>query len=140
MKKYLNRTIIIIITLIGLNATVFVAPAFALGASQQVACSTLNSINSSESCDSTGLSSVIASIVNLLSVIVGIVSVIMLIVGGIKFVTSGGDSNAVASAKSTVIYALVGLLIVALAQTIVHVVLNVSTGTVETPLPPPKHK
>jgi hypothetical protein len=136
MKKYIIKITYVLAILIGLNTTIFIAPAFATGASQKVACNTLNSINPSEGCGSTGLDGVITAIVNLLSVIVGIVSVVMLVVGGLKFITSGGDANAVSSAKSTVIYALVGLLIVALAQTIVHVVLNASTGTVDTP---PKH-
>jgi len=147
MKNFIIKTVLIVVTFVSLNAGVFVTPAFAsAGASQQTACNTLKSINPNEGCGSgkvsgaTGLDNVIRAVVNLLSVVVGIVSVIMIIIGGIKFVTSGGDSNAVASAKSTVIYALVGLLIVALAQTIVHVVLNVSTGTVETPPPLPKHK
>jgi hypothetical protein len=56
--------------------------------------------------------------------IVGIMSVIMLIISGIRFVTAGGDSNHVASAKNTLIYALVGLVIVAFAQIIVKLVLT----------------
>lgn len=139
MKKYINRTIILIMTIISLNATIFVAPAFAAGASQQVACNTLSSINGSEGCGSTGLNNVIRAIVNILSFVVGIVSVIMIIIGGIKFVTSGGDSNAVSSAKSTIIYALIGLVIVVLAQTIVHIVLNAAHGTVPIGVPV-KHK
>lgn len=66
----------------------------------------------------------ITSIVNIISVIVGIIAVIMIIIGGLKFITSGGDSGKVSSAKSTILYALVGLIIVALAQFIVRFVLG----------------
>lgn len=73
---------------------------------------------------STKVSSLVNNIVNLISVIVGIAAVIMIIIAGFKYITSGGDSNKVASAKSTLIYAIVGLVIVSLAQFIVHFVLT----------------
>lgn len=70
------------------------------------------------------LNKLITQIINVLSVIIGIVAVIMIIWGGFKFITSSGDSGNVSSAKNTVIYAIVGLIIVALAQVIVRFVLN----------------
>lgn len=72
----------------------------------------------------TSLASIAKTIVNILSVIVGVVAVIMIIVGGFRYITSGGDSGNVSSAKNTLIYAIVGLIIVALAQFIVHFVLT----------------
>lgn len=71
-----------------------------------------------------GLAGIAKKIVNLLSVIVGIVAVIMIIVGGFRYITSGGESSNVSGAKNTLIYAIVGLIIVALAQFIVHFVLD----------------
>lgn len=71
-------------------------------------------------------------IVNLLSIIVGVVAVIMIIVGGFRYITSGGESGNVSGAKNTLIYAIVGLVIVALAQFIVHFVLNAATNSVQT--------
>jgi hypothetical protein len=72
---------------------------------------------------------VIAVVVNVLSIIIGVVSVIMIMVAGFRFVTSNGDSNSVASARSTVIYAIVGLVVTALAQIIVWFVLHKVTAT-----------
>ncbi len=66
------------------------------------------------------IDSTIASIVNILSIIVGFISVLMIIIGGLKYITSGGDSSGISSAKNTVIYAIVGLVIVALAQILVE--------------------
>ena len=68
--------------------------------------------------------STVRTVINLLSLIVGIVAVIMIIIGGLKYITSSGDSNNVSSAKNTILYAIVGLVIVALAQVIVRFVLN----------------
>lgn len=67
---------------------------------------------------------VIKAVINILSVVVGVAAVIMVIIGGMKYVTSGGDSSSIASAKSTIIYAIVGLVIAALAQMIVRFVLT----------------
>lgn len=89
-----------------------------------VACNTLNNLNSSEGCGSSGLTDFIKNIVNILSYVVGLIAVIMVIVAGINFTTSGGDANKVSSAKSTLVYALIGLVLVALAQLIVRVVLT----------------
>lgn len=80
--------------------------------------------DSDVSTGSSGLNNIITDIVNIFSVIVGIVSVIMIIYGGFRYVTSGGDSGNVSSAKNTIIYAVVGLIVVALAQFIVQFVLD----------------
>lgn len=70
------------------------------------------------------LDNIVTTIVNIFSIVVGIVAVIMIIVGGFRYITSGGDSNNVSGAKNTIIYAIIGLVIVALAQFIVKFVLN----------------
>ena len=84
------------------------------------------------SCSDTGVSSdsigkAAQGIVKIFSIIVGVAAVIMIIYGGFRYITSGGDSGRVGSAKNSLIYAIVGLVIVALAQLIVHFVLNQST-------------
>lgn len=67
---------------------------------------------------------IIKVVINLLSVIVGIVAVIMIIVGGLRYITSGGSDTSVTSAKNTILYAVIGLIIVALAQVLVRFVLR----------------
>lgn len=69
-------------------------------------------------------------VINIFSFIVGVVAVIMVIIGGFKYITSAGDSTNIASAKNTILYAIVGLIIVALAQVIVRFVLRQTTGPV----------
>lgn len=73
------------------------------------------------------INNTVAQVVNIISIVGGILAVIFVIVGGYKYVTSGGDSSKVSSAKSTVMYALVGLVVVALAQILVKFVLSKST-------------
>jgi cytochrome bd-type quinol oxidase subunit 2 len=76
------------------------------------------------------LNKILHLVINLFSLIVGAVSVIMIIVGGLKYITSGGESNNITSAKNTIVFAIVGLVIVALAQFIVHFVLGKVASTV----------
>lgn len=78
------------------------------------------------------LSGIASKVVNIFSIIVGIVAVLMIIYGGFKYITSGGDSGNVSSAKNTLIYAIIGLIIVALAQIIVHYVINTASGAAGT--------
>jgi hypothetical protein len=75
-----------------------------------------------------GINNLLRRIVNIFSAVVGVIAVIMIIVGGLRYITSGGESSMVTSAKNSFIYAIVGLVIVALAQLIVRFVLNQSSS------------
>ena len=77
----------------------------------------------------TEVDSLIATVINIFSVVVGIIAVIMIVYGGFRYITSGGDSAKVTSARNTILYAIVGLIIVALAQFIVKFVLSKATNT-----------
>ena len=68
----------------------------------------------------TALQSLLRLVVNILTIVVGFTAVVMIIVGGFKYITATGDSGKLSSAKSTIIYAIIGLVIVAMAQVIVH--------------------
>ena len=75
----------------------------------------------------TELGNIIRAVTNILSIIVGALAVIMIIVGGLRYITSGGDSGGVQSAKNTILYAIVGLLVVVFAQVIVNFAITEST-------------
>ena len=91
---------------------------------------TLQIGGSTAGCDAnandTKVNKLIGKIINYVSIIVTLVAVIMIIVGGFKYIASGGDSGKVTGAKNTILYAIIGLIIVALAQFIVKFVLNTS--------------
>ena len=71
-----------------------------------------------------GPDSIWTNIVNTIIFLIGSVAVIMIIVGGLKYVTSAGDSSAVSGAKNTILYAVVGLVVAAMAYAIVNFVLS----------------
>lgn len=72
----------------------------------------------------TKVNNVTSAVINIMSIVIGVIAVIMIIIAGAKYITSGGDSGKVSSAKNSIIYALIGLVIVALAQVIVRFVLK----------------
>ena len=71
--------------------------------------------------------SLVTNVINIVSLIVGVAAVIMIMVGGLRYITSNGDSGQVGNAKNTILYAVVGLVVVALAQVIVRFVVSKAT-------------
>ena len=76
----------------------------------------------------TRVNNIITTTINIFSLIVGVVSVIMIIIGGLKYITSSGDSGNVTGAKNTILYAVIGLVVVALSQLIVRFTLSKLTN------------
>ncbi|NCU37968.1 hypothetical protein EOL96_02825 [Candidatus Saccharibacteria bacterium] len=72
----------------------------------------------------TDLTTIIATIVNTLLFILGAVAVIMIVIGGIKYTTSNGDQTAVTSAKNTILYSVIGLIVALLAYAIVNFIVT----------------
>jgi hypothetical protein len=64
------------------------------------------------------------TITNVMLFVIGAVSVIMLIIGGIRYVVSGGDSSAVTSAKNTILYAVIGIVVAILAYALVNFIVT----------------
>ncbi len=78
--------------------------------------------------DNQTVSDKIKKILNIFSALVGIVAVIMIIYAGFRYVTSAGSEGGVKTAKNAIIYAIIGLVVVALAQVIVHFVISNTTS------------
>ena len=64
---------------------------------------------------------------NILSIVIGVcglVAVVYIIIGGYNYMTSSGDSAKIEKAKKTITYAVIGLIVCALAFVIVNFVIN----------------
>lgn len=91
-----------------------------------------NGNTQSETCQSqgtatnplTGTNGTLYKVSTVIAAITGVIAVIVIIVSGVRYMTSGGDTQKVASAKSTLIGAIIGLVIIALAQTIITFVVR----------------
>lgn len=66
----------------------------------------------------------LAAILGTVYLIAGIVAVVAIIVGGIRYAASNGDSSGVQSAKNTILYAVVGLIVVIIAASITGFIIN----------------
>lgn len=71
------------------------------------------------------LEKIMATVLDILSWVAGIAAVIMVVIAGLKYITSGGDSSSISTAKTSLIYAIVGVIVVAIAQTIVRFAIHV---------------
>ena len=74
--------------------------------------------------DLTGDGGLISTIINLLLSFVAGIAIIMIIIGGIRYIISNGDQNAVTGAKNTILYAIVGLIVAIFGFAIVNFVID----------------
>lgn len=74
-----------------------------------------------------GTDGTLSNIVNSVLYVAGIIAVVMLIIGGIRFMVSRGDKDKVQKAKNTVIYAIIGLVLVIFSYAIVNFIVS-ATG------------
>lgn len=71
-----------------------------------------------------GKGGLLTKIVAVLSIIVGIVAIIAILLAGLKYITSGSNPQDVAQAREQIIYAVVALIVAALAQVLVRFILG----------------
>jgi Sec-independent protein secretion pathway component TatC len=72
---------------------------------------------------SLSISSVLGSVINFAFVVAVVLALGFLVYAGIRYITSGGDKEGVASARSMIIASIVGLLIIVLSYFILNFVL-----------------
>jgi magnesium-transporting ATPase (P-type) len=117
--------VLIVPLTLGLSATASVSavdvfPACTSNASTTDVCQTVNSSDQKQN----PMIKAIKIAIIILSIIIGVASVIMIMLGGFWLITANGDAQAVARARGTVLYALIGLVVAAIAQGLVMFVLN----------------
>lgn len=66
----------------------------------------------------------INQVTNVLIFIIGAIAVLMIIIGGMRYVLSAGDQSATTSAKNTILYAVIGLVVAFMAYAIVNFVFS----------------
>jgi len=71
---------------------------------------------------------ILQNVINFLIGFAGVVSVLLIVWAGIRFVLSEGDKEKIVNARKTLTYALLGLLVVALAFVLVRFVVNFAEG------------
>ena len=72
----------------------------------------------------TTLDRLIAEVIRLVLSFVGLIAILFIIIGGYRYITSNGNDEVAEAGKKTLINAVIGLVIIALAYVIVTVVIN----------------
>lgn len=80
----------------------------------------VNEVNQGDS-----LEADVGSVINMIIYGIGIVAVIVIIIGGVNYMLSQGDPNKIKKAKDTILYGVIGLVVVLIAFAIVNFVLGV---------------
>jgi hypothetical protein cdivTM_30108 len=117
------RQVIIALALVLAGGAVAPSLAYAAdcGTAEQCVRNGVNQVSSTGASMTVG--DIIKIVVGILLFVLGAVCVVMIVIGGIKYATSQGDQTAVSSAKNTILYAVVGLVVAIAAYAIVNFVL-----------------
>jgi hypothetical protein len=92
-------------------------------------CDGLQAVDPSADCSGTQLTTSFGGIIDTLFIVAGAVAVLIMVIGGIRYITSTGDSKRIQAAKDTILYAIMGLVVVILARAIVGFVIGNVTAT-----------
>ena len=76
----------------------------------------------------TSVQDVITNIIRGVIAVLGLVAVIFIVKGGIDYITSNGEAAKIQKAKSTILYATIGLVVSALAFVIVNFAIGIING------------
>lgn len=70
------------------------------------------------------LQKLITSISNIILLLVGVVAVLFLIIGGFQYISSAGNPETIQKAKTTILYAIIGILVTLIAYAAVNFVIG----------------
>lgn len=121
MKK-IKGVIAALVLAVGMSGLALAQPALAVNVFDQCSGNADNAVCKAQGSDKA--SSMIQVVINILLYALGIIAIIMIIVGGIRYTTSGGDASSLKTARDTIIYSVVGLVVAILAFAIVNLVVG----------------
>ncbi len=76
---------------------------------------------------------IVRTVVNILLFFIGAFAVIILVVAGFRFVGANGDANTVSSAKNTIIYSVIGIVVAFMAFALTNFVIDQLTKSTAPP-------
>lgn len=110
-----NKAIVRIIASVSAAAAPLVA--FAQGGLQQTG-------NFRGTAGGSDLVQTVGTIINYLLILAGFVATIYLVMGGIRYITSQGEEGETEKAKNTILYAIIGLIVIGLSAVIVNFIVS----------------
>ena len=123
MKKFFASLLFVSLVTVGaapLVSAIDITPADCASVNKDD-CKLINEIKLDSS---KGKPSALKNALNTAFIILGMISVLMIVIGGFKFTASNGDSSLVSSAKNTILFAVIGLIVAGLAYAVVNTVID----------------
>lgn len=117
MKRY-RKTLVAAVLSLAVAAVAVVMPIALPSASAQFK-SGLDAARTGEM-STKPIGTTIGEVVNVFLYFVGAVAVIVVIWGGFQYITSSGDSQKATTAKNTIMYAVIGIVVVVMSYAIVN--------------------
>ena len=126
MRKEIKKILSATLAISAMVGCLIVAPVSAIS-NDPCSSSLPQAVRQANGCPGTGgnensLPKIITSILSGIIAAAGLVAVIYIIVGGVQYMTSGGDAQKIEKAKKTILYAVIGLVVCALSFAIVNFV------------------
>jgi lysylphosphatidylglycerol synthetase-like protein (DUF2156 family) len=115
MKKTISKISLAVMSLLPASALAYTAPAY-----------TAPDVLIKDP-STTSVASILGLVIDWVLLLVGGVTVLFIIYSGIQYVTSAGNKERAESAKKTLTYAVIGLVIIVLADVIVRLVMKLPT-------------
>ena len=124
-KKITNTILTLSAALLfsGIAVTTVVSP-LALADTKKEAQTAVDDLSGTHVDGTNMVKTTIKDIINILLFLIGMIAVLMIVIAGFRFVTSNGDANTVSSAKNTIIYAVIGIVIAIMSYAIVNFILD----------------
>lgn len=94
------------------------------GVDKPTVCNDANTVKTTGENPLTGPNGTLTKAINIIATVIAVTSIIIIIISGIKFVLSQGDPQKVATARQSIIYACVGLVVAVVAKAIVQFLLK----------------
>jgi len=124
----MKRIFLIIAAVLSLTSLVLAPAQPVFAASKDDVCEGVGAASGGSGCTPTSgvtdINKVIQTGLRIFQSIVGLIAIIMMVTAGMRFVTSSGDPTKVASARNTLLYGAVGVVVVALSEVIIQFALN----------------
>lgn len=71
-----------------------------------------------------GADGVLTKVAGIFAMITGVISVFMMLIGGLRYINSNGDPQKTATARKTIIYAVIGVLVASIGGVLVRFILT----------------
>lgn len=125
MKQSIHRIIIVVAVVSTAVCLAVSIPAAAQINPLDASCNAAGANKSKELCSGGGsLEDVLANVISAMIFLIGAAAVVAIVIGGIYYVTAAGDESKVKSAKNTIMYAVIGLILAVVSYGIVDFVLT----------------